>query len=65
MKLKKSFFEKWGLPLLSAIILIIYLFPFYIVVVNAFKTALLTAENDMVFPHHLILENFEKENRKE
>ena len=64
MKLKKSFFQKWGLPLLSAIILIIYLFPFYIVVVNAFKTALETAENAMAFPHHLNLENFEEAAQK-
>lgn len=52
------------LTILAAIIVILYLIPFYIVVVNAFKTSLETAENALAFPTQLIMENLNKAAKK-
>ena len=56
--------EKQILILLSIIIIVIYLFPFYICVVNAFKTPLETAESAVALPGHLILDNFREAAKK-
>ena len=42
--------RKYFLLLLSIIVVLFYLFPFYIVVVNAFKTPMETAGNALAFP---------------
>lgn len=50
--------RKYVLLLLSIIVVLFYLFPFYIVVVNAFKTPMETAGNALAFPARLITDNF-------
>ena len=56
--------ERLILIALSILIVVIYLFPFYIVVVNAFKTSLETAENAVALPGTLILDNFREAAKK-
>lgn len=54
---KKAQVRKYLLLAVSLIVVLIYLFPFYIVVVNAFKTSLETAENALAMPARLTFEN--------
>ena len=61
---RKKKIVKVLLTILAAIIVILYLIPFYIVVVNAFKTSLETAENALAFPTQLIMENLNKAAKK-
>ena len=50
--------RKYFLLLLSIIVVLFYLFPFYIVVVNAFKTPMETAGNALAFPAGIFTDNF-------
>ncbi len=50
--------RKYFLLLLSIIVVLFYLFPFYIVVVNAFKTPMETAGNALAFPTGIFTDNF-------
>lgn len=56
--LKKSKAERIFLVVLAVLVVMIFLFPFYIIIVNALKTPLETAENVLALPVRPVLENF-------
>lgn len=64
MELTKKRTEKGIIALLSILVLVLFLFPFYIALVQSFKTPLETAYNALALPQALNFDNFKEAIKK-